>query len=331
MALQPQTIGVPFVFLSTDNSVAVPNLTTLVFDCSAVTPTDLLVSDIRSPLALTTNYQVMITLMGRDGVNKGYTQGQASPGSGILQVTAGQGIKVHVANANWPVGFDSAVCAVLYLKKGSSANWAQADFAFIDVNNDFNFLISSDAAPSAPVFAQSLLQSVTTDASLGSRLPLGIAYAQLGPTTGGVTINRDVTTVTVPPDNAPDYQVSTARAAGLQFQTLPNGIKDVIRAIGGNYSQFTGDLASTITLGNLTSITAQALFRGNRSIKLTMPVDASGQSEIKVFLGNLTTTQAAVPESRTKTAVAPIQYNLSTAPQDSLLNGMASEISYKRN
>lgn len=331
MAVNVIRIGVPVVKLSVQNSTAVPSLSTLVFDCSAVTPTDSLQASIRNPLAAATNYQVMLALLGIDATNGGYTINYASPGSGILTVTAGQAIKVHVTNGNWPANFDQATACAVFLKKGSVSTWTLADLAYIDTSSDFNFAIMADAAPGSPSgFTTALLQSTTTDATLGSRAPVGVTYATLGPTTGGVQISRDVSSVTVSPDNAPDYTIKTSQAANISFQTLPNGVKDVVRAAGGIYATFTGDSSAVITQSLQTLLTATAVLKGNKSLILNMPVDSTGVSETRLYLGNLTTNQNAFTENWQRSATTPIQYNLVTAPQDSLLNSMFCEVIYKR-
>jgi len=329
MPNQSFRVGVPTVQLSVDSSTALPSLSTLVFDASAVSPSAFLNNDVNSNLSTSTTYQVAMCLLGRDIVNGGYTIGPVSPGSGVLSLTSGQIIRIHVSNGNWPANYNLAIAAAIFLKSGSG-NFQLADFAYIDTTKDFNYAVMAQPLTSSPTYTYSTLQSNTNDSFLGSRAPYGVTYTTLGPTTQGVSINRDVTTVTISPDNAPDFQLTTSRAANIQFQTLPNAVLDFVKSSAGLYATFAGDGTSTIEVAQQTLLTATALVKGNRALILNMPVDATGVGETRLFIGNLTANQVASSVSFTKTAQAPIQYNLQTAPIDTLVGSQHSEIIYKR-
>lgn len=323
-------IFVPIVSIGTPDIVtgALPGLNSLVVSVSAVTPTSLVNNDIRNDLTVGATYQVAIGLWGYDNVNQGWTIGKTSGGSGLATITAGQALRVYVPNANWPAGTFGTKFAAIFLKK-NSGNFQLCDLAYIDPSNDFNFYIGAEPFSTTPTRTISFLQNASGDATFGSMAPYGGTEKQLGPTTGGVNYERSVSQVSVSPDNAPDYSIVTSRGCTLTFTTLPNDLIDVVQATSGIYIKAAGDNASTVENTQQTLITASAVLKGNRHI-IVDEVNANGTAVKRLLVGNLTISQSAVTLNRTKTAVAPIQYNLQTAAVDTLLNGLNSEIAYSR-
>jgi hypothetical protein len=326
-------VGVPVVSLGyPDTTTILPPLTGLVFTASGITATNVVNNDVRQPLSQATTYQVMIGLLGYDVTNGGFAVTPTSPGSGVIQLTGTQNsIWIQVPNGNWPANYNEAIVAMVFIKSGTG-NWQSCDFAYVDQNKQSNFFISAQPLSSAPFFTTSVLQSYGVDpaAVFTTRVAYGNTYTQLGPTTGGVTFDRGVSTVTISPDNGPDYQAVTTRGCNLTFQTLPNAMIDFVRATSGVFTQAPGDGTSTIRVSQQTLLTAQALLKGNRALQVAMPADSTGVGETRIYVGNLTISQTAVTTSFTKTAQAPIQYNLQTAAQDSLILNMSSEVSYQR-
>jgi len=323
-------IFVPTVSIGTPDVAtgALPGLNSLVFSASAVTPSTLVLNTIQGALTVGATYQVALGLWGYDQTNGGWTIGRASPGSGVLSVTAGQVIKIVVPNANWPSGTFGTKLAAVFLKKNSS-NWQLCQLGYIDPNNDTNIFVVNEAMPQCPTRTLAFLQNASGDTTFGSMDPYGNSDTTLGPTTGGVTYDRGVSQVTVSPDNAPDYQVVTSRGLTLTFTTLPNDLVDIVRASAGTYVKGTGDNASVIENAQQTLITAAAILQGCRYITID-EVNSNGAAVKRILVGNLTISQSQLTLNRTKTAVAPVQYNLQTSGSDSLLNGLNSEVSFSR-
>lgn len=324
------SIYVPTVSIGSPDFVtsALPGLNSLVFSCSAVTPTTLVQNEIRNNLSAGASYQVMIGLWGYDQANGGWTIGRTSGLSGVVVPTAGQVIRVIVPNANWPSGTFGTKIAAIFLKKGSG-NPQLCDIAYIDPSNDFNFYIAAEPFSTTPARTTAFLMNASADSTMGSMIPYGMSETSVGVTSGGVNYVRTVTQVTVSPDNAPDYQVVTARGSNLTFNTLQNELVDVVRAISGIYVKAAGDNGSVIENVQQTLITAAAVLKGNRHIVVD-ETNSSGTAVKRIYVGNLTVSQTEQTLTRTKTAVALVNYNLQTAATDTLLNGLDSEIAYSR-
>ena len=203
------------------------------------------------------------------------------------------------------------------------------DIAYIDPSNDFNFYIAAEPFSTTPARTTAFLMNASADSTMGSMIPYGMSETSVGVTSGGVNYVRTVTQVTVSPDNAPDYQVVTARGSNLTFNTLQNELVDVVRAISGIYVKAAGDNGSIIENVQQTLITAAAVLKGNRHIVVD-ETNSSGTAVKRIYVGNLTVSQTEQTLTRTKTAVALVNYNLQTASTDSLLNGLDTEIAYSR-
>lgn len=324
MTTQPQRIGVPTIELSLDSTTSVPSLASLTFAASAITPTDSLYNDSTPSLLTSEDYQVCIALVGRDTTNGGYTINAASPGSGIVNITTGQVIEITVDEANWPANYEVAVAAAVFLKVGSGS-FQLAQFAYIPDGEDFSTVIKAKPIRTAPRFTFALLNSTTTDLILGDRAPLGVTYEEITPTTDTFNIVRRVDTVTVSPNNAPDYTIATTRAVSVQFQALSNDIKTIVRAAGGNYVQYSsGGLIHREA--HSSKNTAQAIVRGNKPIRLTFPADEFGAGEVMLLVGQLAVNQVEFTEAWSKTATTPISFTFDAVATDRLTNSIDTEI-----
>lgn len=321
-------IGACQCSLSVNDATALPSLVSLSLSASAVTPSDLLLNDVTTPLLAATNYQVIVGLVGRDVVNGGYTVGYCSPGTGVLTVTAGQGILIKIANANWPTSYNKAICAAIFLKEGTGS-FQLAEFAYIDTAVDFKHMIVARPLLGGNAFDATLLQSTTVDAVLGSRAPLGVTYRTLTPTTGGVTVTRETASVTVSPDTSTDFQITTARTASISFQLLPNAIKDVVAGNAGNYTAYT-DGGLNMKEAQMSLNTAKALITGNKPFKLIMPPDSLGVQEVRLYLGQLTQNQSGNTETWSRDNTTPIGYTFANASLDALCQNVPTEVIYSQ-
>lgn len=321
-------VGVADVSLSVDDTTSVPSLGSLTFTASGTTPTSLLVNDANQALSASLTYQVMIGLVGRDETNGGYTVGTCSPSSGNLSITAGQGILVSVANGDWPANFNKAICAAIFLKEGGS-DFKLTEFAYIDSSTDFKHMIKARPLASAAEFTSTLLQSSSSDTTLGDRTPKGVTYRTLSPTTGGVTVTRDVSQVTLSPDNSTDITISTAKTASISFDLLPNDVLDVVSGNAGLYAEYTSG-SLTIKEAQMSLLTAKARITGNRPFKLLLPPDNAGVSEVRLYLGNLTQNQEGNTETWSRDAATPISYSYQAAGLDRLTQNVHTEIVHRQ-
>lgn len=320
--------GVSAVSLSAiDPATTLPSCSALTFTACPTTLTDVFLNSKNSPLDTTATYQVIVGLVGMDQVNKGYTIGVCSPSSGALAVTSTQGILVNVLNANWGANFGSAVCAAVFLKK-NSGSFQLADFAYIDPSNAFNHMIVGEPLITQPLFTNTLLQSNTTDATLGSRAPYGVTYTNIAPTTGGVNITRQVDTVTFSPDNSANFPVATTRSTEITFQLLANDIKDVVRASAGNYSAYTSS-GHTLEEAQMSMMDSSVLVTGNLPLKLVMPLNKFGKQEVRLYLGSISQNQTQWAEAWKKDAQTPVSFTFSTVSLDTLILGMHCEVIYR--
>ncbi len=319
------SIGAPDFTLS-----ALPSLNALTPVACAVTPiTPVLNNEIRNSLDTTATYQFVLALFGYDKANGGYTVGKASQPSASVTVTASQFIRLSVLNANWPANFSNTKLVAVFMKK-NSGNYQLCQLAYLDPNNDFNTAIAADAFPTLPTRTLSFLQNASGDSTLGSMIAYPMVEEAVGTTTGGVNYDRSASNVTVSPDNTTDYQVVTARGCSLSFNLLASDLKDVVKATAGIDVKYNGlDGTSIIEETQQTLITAAAVLKGNRHI-IVNETASDGTPVTRILVGNLSTSQAAVTVSRTKTAVAQLQFNLQTASVDQILNGLNSEIAYSR-
>lgn len=321
-------IGVPQIFLSVDSAVVVPSLSSLTFTASGVTPTagQLLYNDINQPLLPTDTYQVMLGFVGREPNGGGYTIGQTSASSGNLTVTAGQVIQVSALNANWPANYTYAIAVALFLKTNGGL-FQLAGFSYIDPTSDFTTFIPVKPLRVAPTWATVILTGAQSDPILGSRLPLGVTYSEITPTTGTFNFTRPVTNVTVDPNTSAPFQVATTRSVGIEFTSLVNDIKAFVQSAGGNSVQYSTG-GSTYTEARLSLNTAQALLRGNRPVQVFMPADSTGNQEVRLLMGLLTVNQNELREAWSKTATTPVTFKFDPAALDRLIVNQHTEVQY---
>ena len=326
----------PAIFTPTVNlgspdfvSAALPSLSTVTPVASAVTTSSLINNDIRPSLDTTATYQFAISLFGYDKVNGGYTVGAASQVSNVIAITAAnQVILLQVPNASWPANtFNTPLCAI-WMKK-NSGNYTLCQLDYIDPNNAFNAWVPAEFPAGTPVRTLSFIQNASGDSTFGTMAPYGTTSVSVGTTSGGVNYNRTASQVSVSPDNAPDYQIVTSRGCDLSFSTLSSDPSDIVKATAGLYVSGLGSDGKTYNQTQQTILTAAAKIVGNRHI-IVNEQDSAGNAVTRIFVGNLTASQQAVTISRTKTAVALLNFTLATAAVDSLLNNLNSEISYSR-
>lgn len=326
--------GVPIVQIwrPLQAGTALPTMQAVPATAALVTPGNLLLNDVDNQLTAG-NYQVMLGLVGKDVKYGGLTITPCTDPfpTMALSLTAGQAIQVDVDLSDMPSGANNAMLMAVFIIAGS-ANPVLTQFAYIDPTTDFQTVVLTNPLPGAPSTTSGVLTAGTDDGGdiFGSFAPIQGLYTSVGPTTDGVLVDRQFVQVTFRPDNGPDFAVPTVKSATVSFDSLPNGIKDIIQAAGGNYATIVDEFSKTIQLAQSSLAFVSAKLTGNNAIQLIMPVNKQGFIEHRIYIGNLTTNSEGFQETWTKTNQVPVKFKLVPAIQDGILTSMHTEIQYMR-
>jgi len=335
MSLSKIRIGVVDIELPVQSQNLTPTALSITPTVSDITlgASTKLDNDINPSLSTADTYQFVIGFIGEDRVNGGYTVGVCSQGSGIATIAAAtNGLRISVLNASLPTFYDEAVCMAVFVKVNASSKYQLCKLAYIDPEGDFNTIITHKPLLSAPKFNLSDLQSnVSTNAILGSRVGYGFTFEKIEPTTQEITERYAITTVSVSPNNGPDFNVRTSVASGLEFMLLLNDIKDFISAVGGYWAKYDDSAAvNSIEEGMFSLATAQSVLRGNRPVRVNYPPDGQGNAEIGLFLGLLTFNQQELTAAWSKSATTPVRFVFEAAILDRLVTSQHAKVSYKK-
>lgn len=316
--------------LSVQNHTLLPTASSVGFT-TALNAASPLYNDVKKPLDLGVAYQVVWAFLGNDELNSGYTLSQSSSAAAaVTPITATPTILLNIPAANLPAGAANTPAIAIFLKAGNG-NYGLTEFAYLDVSSglDFNHLIKTKVFQGAPtgILAADLTGGNSTSI-LGSRLAGGWTFSNLTPSTGGTQIQREVTSVSVSPDNAADFNVTTTRTVSISFQLLSNDIIDIVRGNSGTEASYTTG-GHTYTEAETSINTAAAIIKGNNPLICVLPPDSNGVSETRLYIGQLLQNQTANTESWTKSATTPISFTFSAAPVDTLTDGMATELMVK--
>lgn len=330
-------IGAAKVRLPVRLNTTLPNLSSLVFTASAINAAgsmlDAVVNDQNSALDSTASYYVTLVLLGEDRTNGGLTYSASSPVSGPITVSGtNPGILINIAAANFPSNMNKAYAMGVMLRKNSS-DYALAAYGIIDTNgNDFNYTLNFEPLPSQTLYPIGTLNTATADYAtypeLGSRVAYGVSFSPSLRTTGGVEVGRDVNAITVAPDNSTDYPQKAGSGTTIRFAVLSNTVKQIVLANSGNYAKVTTPGSHTVQTAAMSLQTAVSITTGNVPVQLLMPPDENRNVEVRYYLASVSVNPVGNSERWTKTATAPVQYNVVTANQDPLLNDVSVEISY---
>lgn len=322
-------IGVLNVQLPVDQpTIAIPGLSSVTPTVAAITPDDLFLNDVNNPLSTTDTYTICVGLLCQDSVNKGYTVTQVSQTATPATIATGQVLKVSMLASGLPTYWDQAVALAIFMKTNSASTYQLQGFGYIDTSAaTLNYIVDCKPLRAVPTFTLALLQSTTSDATLGSRTGFGTTYETLNPTTGDTTENMPTVQVPVSPNTGADFNIRTTVSNGFSFQLLSNDLKNFVRAIGGNYVAYTsGGVAYKQAHTALN--TAQAVIRGNKPMKLNFPPDSTGFAETKLLIGNLTFNQQELTAAWSKSAPTPISFVFQPAALDTLINSNHTSISH---
>ena len=331
MSLKSFRAGVAAISIFKPNGTLIDSASSVGFTATAKTPdTSATFNGVQKALVAGVQYQVIWAFVGQDLVNNGYTVTQSSSAAAAVTPTTGQGIAINIPAANLPNTAANTPAIAIFLKAGNG-NYFLTEFAYLDVSSglDFNHDIISRPLQAAPgPFTASQLTTGASTSILGSRRAGGWTKSTLAPTTGGVTVDRQVSTITFSPDNAADFDVATTRTAQISFGLLSNDILDVVLGNAGTYVAYTVN-GVQYQEGQMSLNTAAALVTGCNPMTLLMPPDGQGYQEIRLYLGQLLQNQTANTEAWTKTAPTPIQFVYSAVANDTLLDNLSTEIQYK--
>lgn len=312
-----------------DEVNTVPDLNSATPTVCSIATDDLFLNDINSPLVSGDTISVIIGLVGADILNKGYTVARCS-NAASMTIDGNKTVQVIMPYATMGGSFDEAVAVAVFVKFNAATLYQLQGFGYIDSNaTNFTYIIDSKPLRAAPSFTSTILQALTVDPTLGSRVGYGYTYETLTPTTGDMTENFPTVQVPVSPNTGPDFNIRTTVSEGFSFQLLQNDLRSFIRAGGGNYVEYTyGGVRHR--QGHTALATAQAIIRGNQPMKINFPPDSSGFAETKLLIGNLTFNQQEFTAAWSKTAPTPVTFVFQPAVLDKLITNSHTAISHYR-
>ena len=323
-------VGVSAVLLPKTGASSLPSFAALTFTASGVTPTTLDNNSTRSTLDSTATYQVILAPLGLDLANGGYTNGVASPSSGNLTLTAGQGIQVSITSGNLSAlgGQVAQMFAISVWIKTGAGNFVLTDHAYCDPSKDFVHMVVTAPRRSALSYTSAVLQSSTADAIIGSRVPYGCSFLATATTTGGITLNRTGDKVSFTPDNAGNFDAKTTRTVSIEFSVLSADLKDQVDANAGTYVRHTYN-GTEYEEAQMSEYTAAVSVPGCKPVVMVQPPDTLGFQAVTCFLGQILQNQEDNTLAYTKDNQIETKYTLSAVPNDTLTNNMNTELQWK--
>lgn len=319
-------IGPSQMFLELkDLTVTLPSMDAVTIDVTAGTPTINDILDVQVPISTTTDKQVILGALGYDQVNGGYTIAECSPATPAalseITLTSGQGLAIHIDNADFATNLGKALAIVTFLIEGT-ADPVLCQMDVIDPAKDFDAMVCAAPHPAALSFTEAVLNATTTHDDLGSRVAYGRNSRLLGPTIDGVGVNFNTETVNVNLDSGPAFPVPTARQPSVDFKVAENTTRNFVSANAGIFTRFIPSGAITVDSGKMGLASAIALIKGNTAMRAILPPDNQGISETWMFLGLLGANASTTNVRFTKTSVPTVDFNIPGAAMDRLLYNM---------
>lgn len=331
MAIETYRIGAAQVYVPSRVNVTVPaltSLTTAMLTAVATTPDDLLNNSTSPTLDTTANYYVALVPLGEDRNVGGLTWAGGSTAIGPITVTDGQGIVVSIAATAMPANIDKAFAMGVMLRK-NNGTYKLVDYAYIDTDNGFNYMVMSDADTQTG-YSLATLMSTAYDSSypeLGDREAYGCTFTRYR-TSGGVEVDINSDQVNLAPDDGTNFSLPTSRVAALRFSIMQNDMKQIVQATAGKYGSFRIN-GHTISVSNMSFASAIAAVTGNIPFKLVLPPDANKIRQIELFLACISTNAANVTLRWAKDGTTLVPFNVNPVNLDPLLQDVSTQIGYK--
>jgi hypothetical protein len=311
-----------------DRTIALPSLAAVTVDAAAATPTTNELNDVLVPLSAQDDYySVYVAAFGFDVATSGYTFGTSSVITPVapLDLTAGQGVAIHIDNADFPALLVNACGIAVFLKQGS-ADPVLCQIDVLDPTKDFDTIVVAEPHPACLSFLASVLTAGTVTEDTGSRAAKGMNLRLLGPTIGGVGLDYNVEGPNVNLDSGTAFPIPTARQPTVSFAVADNSALNFVRANGGIYTRFTAN-GHTIDISRQSLASAVARIIGNTVLRLILPPDNEGLSEQKFIFSMLKGGNVSANSVRFgKTDVPTVNFNMPSAIQDRLLRNIHCEV-----
>lgn len=304
-----------------ENNVTVPSLATLTYAASAFAWDENLNRDVRSDLDTTATYQVILCLRGLDATNKGYATAVGSPGSGLINVTSGQGILITVGTSAWPANANYASAVEVWLKK-NSGNFQLHSLYPVDTVNNWATLITTECTVDAITETSTTLQTTATDSILKNRSPKGISFGlAVGITEDGVTVEDTAEQIAYRPDTSTNYNLAVTRGMTVSFSILNNNQEEIVKARAGEYRKFTTG-GFTFEISNMVYQAATTVATGNVPFRMIYPVDEHKAFEEVWMYGFLQENQTGGTQNWGKQNPPKVDYRFETINQDGTLQNV---------
>lgn len=336
MSIRTLRLGPAEVYIPQKVATLVPMLTALTTATLIVAATapDEILNNSQSPtLDTSADYYVSIAPLGGDttstGAQKaGLTLAGASTGMGPINVNDGEGIMVRIPANAIPADLDKAYAMGVFLRK-NNGSYKLVDYAYIDVDNGFNYMVMTDA-DTLTGYDLSVLMATAVNTSypeLGGRRPTGVVYSKKR-TSGGVTVNMETEGVDVAPDDGRNYNLPTSRISSLQFSIMENDMKEMVLANAGKYGAVQSG-GATFSFSNMGYSSAVAQITGNIPFKLRFPPDANKVRQITLFLAMIGQNTGSTSMQWSKDSTTLVEFTVDPVNNDDLLSEVSTEIGYK--
>lgn len=274
------------------------------------------------------DYNFWVALMGYDDVNGGYSlaRSTATPEDPVT-VDSGDFLELYLASP-LPSNMGKAIAAAVFLQAGSE-DPKMVDWAYIDASREFSWLVTTLGGDNANSIPEATLVGTGETEITGTRTPKGVDWGARLSTTGGVRFRHPKETFTEEPDDSQDFPVAIGSATNVEFSLRGRDLVNLCRSLGYDYVKFTNTASKVIeqASGDLYDIVSQLV--GNGAIKVTRPrAGVGGRLETRLFLGNVHANISEVVEDEQKKQSARLDYVLTAANLDYLLDGMCNQIIY---
>ena len=310
------------VYLPKDEpTIASSSLGSLVFTASTATFTDANNNDRRSDLDTTATYQVILSALWHDPVNKGYGMVQSSSGSGLLAPTTGEGIVVSVAPADWPANYAYASFIMVWLSKNGGPFFLHSIYP-PDTSNTWAAMIITDVQPDAIQETSAFLMSTSTNSTYPSRTGFwGVSFESAGDTEDGVTLEDTADLLPYKPDQSSNYQLAITRGLKATFSVLNNNISDFVKSRAGEYTKFAVG-ANTYEMSLRAYQSASAVATGNRPVRMVFPIDSHKAVEVLYLAAALKEIQTGGSTNWGKQSPPKLNYTIEITNMDTTLQSV---------